>query len=406
MRRFWITMSAAAAIALVAGGCPTTGVNENGNGQGAPGAMGQDGAQGASGVPGPAGPVGPAGPQGPAGAPAPTPEPAAMPTGVWQFSADELFPLLGYQGAKYLQFNADGSAMIHSQDAVSAVTTCSAASFTSAGDFLTLQAIFNDPVQLAWSMPDENSLTLIYVGEVSSALTRVSEVPAEMTCGQMELVSKFDLPIDPSGSSGLAYVSAPPGISHPVVWYTDRTGVSQALNPLTGTIDAFKQFQSYLVQAAQDGTLWNLCNCGGNPPTRLTTNDLKLDDVPTTVGFQVYPYSLAFNAPAAELWIYGYTNGSYGLARVASDEEPDRLIDVRPFSALNDIAADGGFLWGVDGYQAIKIDPATARAVRTYELPRIAYWQKIEAGDGRFFAIGNRFAEDGYVFVELRISEQ
>jgi hypothetical protein len=180
------------------------------------------------------------------------------------------------------------------------------------------------------------------------------------------------------------------------------------LNPDTGAVIASIALDGVgrFVHAAQGQTLWGHCSCGERDPARVPTSGAALDVVPAFTLTGSRPQSLAYDEIAQELWAVGREDQPlrFEISRFKSDEEPDRLIDSRPFQqTIRAISFDAGRLWGLTSAgDVVEFSPATAKAVRTFNNPdRRVFWAGLAVSGDRVFLSGQDQDQQG-VLVEAR----
>lgn len=382
-------------------GCPTADPDGPGN----------VGGQDTPGPAGPQGPQGPAGPQGPPGAPAPTPPTKPSPVGVWRVDSGELFRDFVYSDLKVIEFRADGTATIHAQDPVSLGLQCMPTIYLTYDKMLALDTYDEDGEIALFDLVDQDHLKLTGVA-TSLQLTRIAEVPAELRCGTLTPVRSIALQrgIEPYG--GLAYQGSPPGLNHGLLWFTDYSYDTRAINVETGAeIPSLKlkvKSPGNFVQAMQGDTFWGICNCGDDDPTQVNrATNLVLDEVKVNQLGAGDVDALAYDEAGAVLWAatYDRTTRTEQIVRINAGAEPDLLIDKRPFAGVQAISFAAGRLWVLswDG-SVLEIDPATAKAVKTYANPdRKFYWKGIAVVGDRIFLSGDSDFDNVSEIVEFRL---
>lgn len=358
--------------------------------------QGVDGADGSVGPQGPPGPQGPAGPAGPPGEPAPIPVPGPSPVGIWSVTSGALFDFREDK-AKFVEFRADGSATIHRENIFTQSALCVPTTFGDSENALSMQFFQSSSEIVApYTMTDQDHLQLRGIVD-SAELTRAAEIPAALRCDELTIVNRVGLTAAPTSISGLVFQATPPGGAPPALWYTDSTQVTaHQLNPDTGAEISAIALNSggRLVHAAQGESLWGHCFCGNSDATRVpTSGGAALDVVPAFTLTGARPEMLAYDEVANELWTLGRKNNSsqFEISRFKSDEEPDRLIDSRPFQRLQAMSFDGGRLWGINLLgEVVEFDPATAKALRTYNNPdRHVFWTGLAVRGDRIFLSGS-----------------
>lgn len=388
-------------------GCP--GIDPTDSTRDEPGTSPTTGPAGPQGPIGPQGPQGLTGPAGPPGEPAPIPAPGPSPIGFWSVTSGALFDRQDDK-AKFVEFRADGGATIHRENSFTLSAQCVPAAFADFEGALSIQVLLTassiSEIVAPFTMTDQNNLQLRGVLD-SAQLTRVAEIPAALQCDELQIVNRVALSATPGSVSGLVYQATPPGGAAPVLWYTDTSQTtSRQLNPDTGAeIGSVALAGIRAVHAAQGATLWGHCQCEDQDPMRVpTTGAAALDTVPAFTLANSRPTAIAYDEVASELWTLGteFPAPRPEISRFKSDEEPDRLIDSRPFQSLRAISFDAGRLWGLNlSGDVIEFDPVTAKAVRTYNSPdRHVSWTGLAVTGERIFLSGTE--QNQGVLIEVR----
>lgn len=402
MRRY---MQLAVCTAILAGsaGCPQPANDAPSNA-----AKGLDGVQGPAGPAGPAGPQGPAGPAGPPTAAAIDPQPGPAIAGVWQVVSGELLSSNITGDPRFLEFNQDGTALVHFVAEPTGALTCMPGKFIDFGAAINLQHAGDDEAFLLFTrLTDDNTLVMGDADGELMSLTRVAEVPAAFRCGELAEVRRFSLPFEPDTGSGLAHQVAPVGINHPVLWYSDFVRSFVAVDPRNGAIDAHFSLTNsiLLVHATQGQALWGHCGCGNdNDLSAITAAGASLDDVAAVPLFGVRPESVAYDNVRSELWFAGRdpVSRQFTLTQLKTDGEPDRLLSKRPFSVVDSMSFDAGRLWVLaSGNTVIEMDPVSGRAIRSFLIPDLSIrWTGLAVVGPQIFVLASQGIGQG-VLAEL-----
>lgn len=402
MRRLLVTMASSILLVGIAG-CPLDGTDGSSGGQGQPGVPGPQG---------PEGPAGPQGPQGPPGAPAPTKPAGPSPVGLWKIESGDILNEFVSAPAKYLTLHADGTGVLHGHFELSGIAVCEPVEFFDFGGAINLQ--FNWYTLFGTiESGDENTLHIRHLDAIRTVLTRVPEIPANLRCGRLEFVKEHALAHSPGYMTGLAYMSAPPDIDKPVLWYTDdMNNTTYAINPENGMTEIAKSFNEYpYVQAAQGDQLWNISNRSSQDVAKLTIAGQVQDAVPAYASFGFSSQCLAAVEGTSQIWVIGRQepNDEYVLARIETAGEPDRVVEQHPYSFLDAMSFQNGRLWGLIDNCVVEIDPANVLSSKTYAIPRDGRsWDALAVVGPRIFLVGEDTLRDyrrAGVLAELRIPQ-
>lgn len=351
---------------------------------------------------------------------APQDPPAESPTrtikGVWQRESGKLSVVDPFFGdVQFITFEEAGVMRLSIRDPETNILHCQDAVFSQlSDDTIIMDGVFDQssvaraffgPRVAIFDMPDDNTLSLMDDTKGDAVvLRRVETVPDESVCESPAIVAEFTELEEPRFASGLVF----DGVS---LWYTrDSDNQVIPVDPVTGGVGGgIIQSGSFrYVHAAQEGSFWNLCNCGSpDVAQRRSAADVLLDQITSTeIGFNFDVDSLAFDAANKIVWMQGFDDDDEPvIVEVDAESEPDVVLSTTKFDFTFDaMAHDGAFLYGLSGFLGviIQIDPATMQAVATIQMPvRRIDWQGLAIVDGDFFVLGEEFDDDDGVIVRL-----
>jgi hypothetical protein len=313
----------------------------------------------------------------------PTPE-LADPAGVWEYVAGDL-PLLTESlpaglDLRYFEFRADRTGSLHAlMNGSGGGAWCQDLIYSRTFDAGLILQVYDDAghVQLkllvgyaldadTLRLGDGRGHTLVFAAR--------SNVPAELDCAPLRVLSRHELGNYPALGTGLAY----DGTSLIYTRENPETLLDR-VDPETGELEPPLNlpFPFTLVQATDGGgSLWTVCRCSPAIAVRRDQGGEELDRVDT----QSFPTPISIRALAHDesgdiLWLHGLdATGPSRLLRVDSDADPNVLIrSVNLDLYLEAMTWNGGGLWAVDatsGRQAVlEIDPLAARVLRTFRSP-------------------------------------
>lgn len=322
--------------------------------------------------------------------------------GIWGRTTGSILRLEGGALPESLVLDPRGAGRLLFRQDESGVLTCDEILHARSGDVVMLESgrsTFWPPTRLLLaSRSDANTLLLREAGGATATFSRIAAVAED--CLRLTVERRFDgLPVVPHHFSGLAY----DGTS---LWYEadegSGSGRAYPVNPATGVLGTpvdlarFTQFSH--VHAMQSGDFWTHCGCGvGQEAQRQTAAGTTVDTIDTRdLGDEIGIYAIAYDPVARVLYLHGssYSRGKGRLLRVDSDAEPDVLLGAADLPvSLAGMTWDGTQLWGLIGGSlgVVRIDPATNRAVATYEVPDASVeWQGIAAVGSRLYLIGRK----------------
>lgn len=227
--------------------------------------------------------------------------------------------------------------------------------------------------------------------------SREDALPAEMSCGALQVVELFsNIPV-PSFFSGLVLFNGD-------LIYNSTNNQIEVFDLATDSIAApLAPTNSRFIQTTQSVAIpphfWHHCACGGSPDISRSNLTTVFDTVHTTndLSRQITIRAAAFLPTTNRLWLHGFgqaNGGRFVFLIVDSNAEPDVLEQVIDFNReVRGLAFDGTDLWGfvtMATRSVARINPVTGKVVETFEVPDedVATWVGIAFEGAHMYLLG------------------
>lgn len=302
------------------------------------------------------------------------PGPADL-VGVWRLVEELAFANHVEYDARYIQFAEDGLAMTFGRDEVTSVKECNDIEYRIIGDTgLTFESYEYGREFLVYRFDGFDKVIVTNQRGVDYTLIREDVVPIEYLCQTMEELSRIDTELERNGFGDLEFDGE-------AFWFNTSPGVDIAMVSTVGvvgqSITGPTGFQFMI--AMQGGDIWTHDSNGSDEVIkRYTQAGVEVDSVDSRneLGFEINMQTAAVDPVTGELFLFGKASetGRQSIVRVDTSLQPNRLIEAVEFDIyLNSLSHDGQYLWGLDDFRLIKIDPTTYEAVETFNLRPIGF---------------------------------
>ncbi len=227
--------------------------------------------------------------------------------------------------------------------------------------------------------------------------SREDALPADVSCGALQVVELFtNIPV-PSFFSGLVLFNGD-------LVYNSTNNQIEVFDLATDAIIApLAPTNSRLIQTTQSVAIpphfWHHCACGGSPDISRSNLTTVFDTIHTAndLSRQITIRAAAFVPTTNRLWLHGFgqaNGGRFVFLIVDSNAEPDVLDQAIDFNReVRGLAFDGTDLWGfvtMATRSVARINPGTGRVVETFEVPDedVATWVGIAFEGDHMYLLG------------------
>jgi hypothetical protein len=296
--------------------------------------------------------------------------------GVWRVDSGTLVGLEGLDAITYIELATGddaGSGTLYGN--VNGINGCATITYAKLGDgALSLQSSNTFPLVLRlFDFEDADTLVLTDERGGEARLLRAGAVPDSALCGEAELVESFNVPVPPEYAVGLIWDGA-------LLQYVGSDGNLYTIDPSNGVVGstgpAPSNGQYDRLSAFESGDFWAHCWCGNNGTLRrITSGGVEVDVVDTGAELGNSINIRAAARTTSHLFIAGYSfdDDVNVILQVNAEGEPDVLANKVTFPPGVEAMTDrGNELWAITrglGYVVVQLDPATQRAVQTYNIP-------------------------------------
>jgi hypothetical protein len=302
---------------------------------------------------------------------------------VWEATDGTLFSDDFLGNVKYLSLNPTGQGTFYRDIGETGVIGCQDFLFTVTSDSRMLLERGGGEQGLSELLTysiDDDQLTIESSSGNNIVLTRVEEVPAANLCEEIESSDVYSYDVATMSQTNLVYDGTN-------LYFGGYDGVTEGLfpvNPDTGDLGAPNAFPFGLdedaVKTVQGTDFWMNSSAGDNNPiVRYSPVFAEVDSIDTST--ELPDYYIDIEAAAYDgsfLWLYGFNRDdeSVKFLKIDSNAEPDTVEDVvdYPSRIIEQLHFDDGYFWAllnVGNGGIAKIDPATMKAIKTYELPAL-----------------------------------
>lgn len=230
--------------------------------------------------------------------------------------------------------------------------------------------------------------------------SRQSELPPDVTCGELQVVDRFEgLPL-PQFFSDLVLFNGD-------LVYSSSTQI-ESFDLETHTLGApLGALNNRLVQTTQGGFLWTHCGCGGSRDAFKRTLLIVADTVSSEseMGGPITFRAMAYDPAADRLWLHGRSfDDQFGRFYVMNTNgEPDVIERQMSFNRdLRALAFGGPDLWGivtVASQSVVRIDPATGQVLESFEAPdEDVSWSGLVFDAFNMYLLGADPAGEGVIY--------
>jgi hypothetical protein len=230
--------------------------------------------------------------------------------------------------------------------------------------------------------------------------SREFELPADVACAELDVMARYDGLPAPQFFSDIAHYGED-------LVFASGAGQLEAFDLGTHTLGApLGPTSSRLVQAAQGAYFWTHCGCGGSRDAFKRTLSVIVDTVSSEdeMGGPITFRAMTYVPTTDRLWIHGRDfDDQFGRFYVMNTNgEPDQIEQQISFNRdIRGLATDGTDLWGlvtVASQSLVRIDPATGKALESYEVPDDdVSWSGIELVGDTIYLLGTDLAGDGVI---------
>ncbi len=372
-------------------------------------------------------------PRGPSGDGSPSdcahlfPCPGVLPYGVWVLKSGSMLPNFITGLATFTEtadvtaliLNSDGTGRVFFRDRLTGAKDCVRTLVVFDGRTLVLDFSAETTTDFEFNIAIENATFFFPVVELEEStlgladeqgniglFVRRNALPPGVVCEPLQVVDRFEGLPDPQFFSDLVLFNGD------LIFNSGLANQIEAFDLDTDTLIApLGPTGSRLVQTSEDGFLWTHCGCGGSRDAFKRTLSTVVDTVEseTEMGGPITFRAMAYVPTTDRLWIHGRSFAdSFGRFYVVNTNgEPDFVEQTFSFNRdLRALAFDGTHLWGIAtiaSQTVVKIDPATAQVVESYELPdENVSWSGLEVEGGHIYMLGTDLAGEGVVVRLIR----
>lgn len=227
--------------------------------------------------------------------------------------------------------------------------------------------------------------------------SREDALPADVSCGALQVVELFtNIPV-PSFFSGLVLFNGD-------LVYNSTNNQIEVFDLATDSIIApLAPTNNRFIQTTQSVAVpphfWHHCACGGSPDIFRSNLTTVFDTIHTAndLGRQITIRAAAFLPTTNRLWLHGLgpaNGGRFVFLIVDANAEPDVLEQAIDFNrSVRGLVFDGTDLWAfvtMATQSVARIDPGTGRVVETFEVPDedVSTWVGIAFEGDHMYLLG------------------
>jgi len=352
-----------------------------------------------------------------------------QPTGTWLLEQGNMLPTFVAGLATFgtttdvtaLILNEDGTGRVFLRDRLTGANDCVRVFAIYNGETLALDFAAETTTDVQFNVaiedytyffpvvvPTHDSLGLADENGLIALFSRQTELPAEVTCGELVVDERFDGLPAPQFFSDLVLFNGD------LVYNSGSAGQIEAFDLDTDTLGTpLGPTSSRLIQTVQDGFFWTHCGCGGSRDAFKRTLSTVVDTVSSEneMGGAITFRAMAYDQLNDRLWLHGrpFDNQFGQFFIVNTNGEPDIVEDTISFNRdLRALSYDfgGPDLWGivtVASQVVVQIDPTTGKVLESYEVPdEDVSWSGLTFDEEFMYLLGTDLAGDGVLLRVLR----
>ena len=309
------------------------------------------------------------------------PRPNRSPYGIWLLQDGHM--LDGYFGfnvsARALILDASGHGRVFLHDLQTGTIDCTRVlnlfdGETLALDFSIEQHVFprHGSVLFPLVFVEDDLLGLGDENGVIALFSRETELPPDVTCGELTVTEQFvNLPA-PQFFTDLVLFDGD------LVYSAASTSQIERFDLATKTMGApLAPVNNRHVQTSQGNHFWTHCGCGGSRDAFRRDLNTVFDTVSSEdeLGGAFTMRAMAYDPVMAQLWLHGraFSGNRGAVQNVDTSGEPDQLVQTFSFDRdLRALGFDWTSMWAIEAFVSqtiVRIDMTTGKVAESFEVP-------------------------------------